>query len=369
MLLTENLIAGPDFFPEAKDRSFRHVNGVQWSSPLEKGDWDAQIDGQNERTFFHRAAWANVLTETYGFQPFYFVGHESGVLRSVLPFMEVQSALTGKRAVALPFTDHCEPLCPDKTSFQGLFRNAVELGKLRGWKYLEIRGGQKFLGGVQPSHSFYGHSLDVPRDENLFFGELKSPVRRAIRKAEKSGVRVEISREFGAVRNFYRLHCKTRKKHGAPPQPWSFFKNIHTHVLDKGAGVVILARWKKTPVAGAVFFKDGGSVLYKFGASDDALQHLRGNNLVFWEAIRWFSRRGAKKIDLGRTSLANEGLRRFKLGWKAEEKTIHYFRFCLKRGKFVPATDESYGWHNHVFRNAPVFVSRMIGRFLYRHWA
>ncbi|HXB58411.1 MAG TPA: hypothetical protein VNU95_02550, partial [Candidatus Acidoferrales bacterium] len=108
---------------------------------------------------------------------------------------------------------------------------------------------------------------------------------------------------------------------------------------------------------------------YKFGASDEAFQHLRGNNLVMWEAIRCFLRRGTKKLDLGRTSINNEGLRKFKLSWNAQEKSIGYFRFSIPQEKFVSAPDESTGWHNRVFNALPSFVSRTIGNLLYRHWA
>jgi hypothetical protein len=345
--------------------------GLQWTNPLENSNWDQRLAEQNHpgRSFFHSSAWANVLTETYGYKPFYFVASDPAAIHSVLPFMEVQSILTGKRAIALPFTDSCEPLCADKTGFKELFRNAIEFGRLRGWKYLEFRGGQKLLAGVQTSLSFYGHSVNLPTDENTLFGQLKSPVRRAIRKAEKSGVRIEISTELDAVESFFSLHCKSRKKHGLPPQPFSFFKNIHKHVLAKNLGAVVLARWKKNPIAGSIFFHSGGHAIYKFGASDHAFQHLRGNNLVLWEAIRWFSRRGAKKLDLGRTSIGNEGLREFKLGWNAEEKHISYYRFCLQQEKFVSTDDESYGWHNRLFHALPSFASRIIGGVLYRHWA
>jgi lipid II:glycine glycyltransferase (peptidoglycan interpeptide bridge formation enzyme) len=140
-------------------------------------------------------------------------------------------------------------------------------------------------------------------------------------------------------------------------------------VLSDGQGVVVLARWRKVPVAGAIFFHSGDKAIYKFGASDDSFQQLRGNNLVFRDAISWCSRNGIRKLDLGRTAAGNEGLRRFKLGWNAEEMTISYFRFCLRQMMFVPMRDEGSGWHNRIFKALPIPASRLAGEFLYRHWA
>lgn len=283
--------------------------------------------------------------------------------------MEVRSTLTGKRAVALPFTDACEPLCADKTEFAELFRNAIELARARNWKYLEFRGAETFFNDTSPSISFYGHSINIPADENAFFQGLDSAVRRAIRKAEKSGVRVEISQDLAAVKQYYLLHCKTRKRHGLPPQPFLFFKNIYKHVLSNNCGIVALARWNKVPVAGAIFFHSGDKAIYKFGASDDAYQQVRGNNLVFREVIGWLSKNGIRTLDLGRTSMANEGLRRFKLGWSSEETKIGYFRFSLRTMKFISMHDEGAGWHNRIFKALPLWASRMAGEILYRHWA
>jgi hypothetical protein len=370
-VISQNVINPGACIPFSHGRHFSRGTGVQWTNPLEHSDWDEQITGQNSpaRSIFHSTAWAKALTETYGFEPIYFVSKESGAVHSVLPLMEVNSALTGKRAVALPFTDTCEPLCADKIEFSALFRNAVELAQARNWKYLEFRGGGAFLNGTAPSLSFYGHHVEIPADQDAFFAQLKSPVRRAIRKAEKSGVRVEISRDLAAVKQYYVLHCKSRRRHGLPPQPFSFFRNIQRHVLSTGLGSVVLARWQKVPVAGAIFFHSGDKAIYKFGASDDSFQELRGNNLMFHEAIRWLSRNGVRKLDLGRTSTNNEGLRRFKLGWNAEEVTLDYFRFCLRQMTFVPMRDEGSGWHNSIFKALPLPASRLAGEILYRHWA
>lgn len=370
-MFTGNTISAPEFFSLSEVRRSKRASGVRWINPLDYSDWDEQLAEQNhsECSFFHSSAWASVLVETYGYQPFYFVTGKPGALNSVLPLMEVNSMLTGRRAAALPFTDNCAPLDAGTIEFKELFRNAIELGKLRGWKYLEFRGGEKLFAGTPPSVSFYGHDLKIPLDENAFFEQLKSPVRRAIRKAAKSDVRIEICTDLDALKSFYSLHCLARKKHGLPPQPFAFFKCIQKHVLAKNLGAVVLAYWKKTPIAGSVFFFLGGHAIYKFGASDEVFQHLRGNNLIFWEAIRWFSKCGIKTLDLGRTSLSNEGLRRFKLSWNTEERKIEYFRFSPQQKKFISTRDESSGWHTRFFSTLPLFASRMIGQVLYRHWA
>ena len=109
--------------------------------------------------------------------------------------------------------------------------------------------------------------------------------------------------------------------------------------------------------------------LYKYGASDEAFQHLRGNNLVMWEAIRWLRRLGVTTLHFGRTSLGNEGLRRFKLGWGVREEMIEYVKFDYKRNQFVQEADAAAGWHNRFFRIMPSCLSRLTGAMLYRYWA
>jgi Acetyltransferase (GNAT) domain len=372
-LHTENLIASPGLFTVVEIASPTRGNfpakSVQRLNPLENPNWDTLVGSHPNFSFFHGAAWAKVLTDTYHYTPVYFAASENETLKSLLPVMEADSWLTGRRGISLPFTDDCEPLCADHDSFKKLFESAVEFGKARGWKYLECRGGRKFFGEATASLSFYGHSLDLTAGEQKLFEALESSVRRAIRKAEKDGVKVEILQSEKSVRIFHALLCKTRKRHGLPPQPLDFFLNIHKHILSQDKGVVIVATYQDKPVAASVYFQMGGRAIYKYGASDEIFQHLRGNNLVMWEAIKWLAGAGVKKLHFGKTSVSNEGLRRFKLGWGAVEEKIEYVKYDLRKNGFVTDNDEIAGWHNQVFRTLPVFASRLIGRALYRHWA
>lgn len=225
------------------------------------------------------------------------------------------------------------------------------------------------MGRVPPSLSFYGHHLDLTADEDALLSRMESSTLRAVRKAEKNGLTVDVLQNLEAVRCFYGLQCRTRKRHGLPPQPFQFFLNIHRHILSKNLGMVAVARYQGRAVSAAVYFNSNGHAIFKYGASDDAYQHLRGTNLVFWRAIQWFARQGSKQMHLGRTSLHNEGLRRFKLGWGAAEHRIEYVRFDLRKDEFVVGGDETSGWHTSVFRRMPIGLARAVGGVLYRHWA
>jgi CelD/BcsL family acetyltransferase involved in cellulose biosynthesis len=122
-------------------------------------------------------------------------------------------------------------------------------------------------------------------------------------------------------------------------------------------------------VAGAIFFHFGKTAIFKFGASDDSFHKLRVNNLVIWQAIKWHVQQGFSMLDFGRTSLGNEGLRRFKLSWGTEERLIDYVRYNRRTDSFVRVRDRSSGWHNHVIKMLPDCSTRLIGTALYKHIA
>jgi hypothetical protein len=342
---------------------------VRRVDPLEDAEWDRQLKAVPSASFFHGSAWARVLCDTYGFRPVYFTLGDRDGLQALLPMMEVSSWLTGKRGLCLPFTDECEPICPETASFQKLVRAALDTAKEQKWRHIEYRGAQSLFGDAPAFASFHGHRLDLRRKEPDLWARISSPARRAVKKAEHSGLTVECSQDLAAVQSFYRLLCQTRSRHGVPPQPFRFFSNIHRHVLSQNQGMVVLVRMGKRPVAGAVFFHFGRTAIFKYGASDISFHSLRTNNLVLWQAIKKYAREGFATLDFGRTSLSNRGLRRFKLSWGAEERLINYFKFNRRPGSFVAAQDEFWEWHSSIFKLLPTGVARLIGMALYKHIA
>ncbi len=338
-------------------------------NPLAEPGWDELLLTHPGHGFFHGAAWAGVLGECYGHQPAYFTLRESGRLLVLLAVMEVSSRATGRRGVSLPFTDECPPLLTGAVDAAGLFKEVVAYGRERGWKHVEWRGRGGLTNGAPASLGFYAHSLALGGGEEELFAGLDSACRRAVRKAHSSGVRVEISTELAAVGAYYSLHCITRQKHGLPPQPYAFFRAIWKHVLAAGQGLVALAKVGDRPVAGGVFFYLGGRAIYKYGASDQRFQQTRASNLMMWEGIRCLAKRGCQSLHFGRTSIGNEGLRRYKKSFGAEESALEYVKYDLRKDTFVVETDKVQGWYNQLFSLMPVPLLRLAGGVLYPHMA
>ncbi len=338
--------------------------------PTRDSRWDSIISRFGDANVFHSAAWSRVLNESYGYKPLCLVAESEGEPSAVLPLMEANSWLTGRRGVSLPFTDECRLLASTEVSARVALEGAVRIGRARKWKSLETRGAKEQSSpAALAGASYLGHVLDLTNSENGLLEAVASPVRRAIRKAEREEICVKIERTPLALRTYYGLHCQTRKRHGLPPQPWTFFACIQRHLIRMNGGFVVLSYWRDQPVAGAVFLCHGRHAVYKYGASNLAFQNLRANNLVMWEAIRWLGRNGFERLSFGRTSVQNAGLRRFKLGWGASEYPIVYQKLDYRSNKFVAEADEAYGWHNAIFSRLPIWMSRLAGGFLYRHWA
>ncbi len=329
--------------------------------------WDKTISLLPGASFFHGSAWAAAISKSYGYEPVYFTLREGDAVRAALPCMDVQSPLTGRRGVCLPFTDYCEPLAADASQFRELFDAAIAFGRKRDWRYLEIRGGKAFLTGEDPSEWHYGHILDLSAGTDGIFADLRDSTRRNIKKARKEKIGLSISTSPEALQDFIRLNGMTRRDHGLPPQPRRFFNNLHEQVLSRGMGFVALASFQNEAIAANVYFHSGDEMIYKYGASDRAFQNLRANNLVMWEAVQWGCANGCKTLCFGRTEPENEGLMQFKAGWGARERGIQYYRFDLRKNAFTKGTHGINPLFKRIFNRMPIPALNILGNLLYRH--
>jgi hypothetical protein len=323
-------------------------------NPLKRADWDALVATHSRSTVFHGSGWARVLAESYGHVPVYICRFDEGRLVEALPLMEVSSWWKGRRGVSLPFTDSCGPICEPNADGRELYQEAVNCGRQRRWKYLECRNFDPAWDRAKPSLEFYGHVIDLGVGADRLFKGMDSSIRRGVRKAEAAGLKVEFHSDAESMRVYYELHCQTRRRHGLPPQPFRFFENIQRHMMGPGKGFVAISKFEGQPASAAVF-------------SNFAMQQHRPNNLMMWESMRRCAEEGSTSLNLGRSSLSNDGLRRFKLGLGGVEQKLQYAKYDFVSKQFVADVDRVEGWFNRVFSRMPLPMLRLAGASLYPH--
>ncbi len=338
-------------------------------NPLDYDQWDKLIIESNQYSFFHSYEWIKVLRESYGYKPNFFILKNNRGRPALLPLMEVNSRYTGRRGVSLPFSDYCDPIIREEIAARRLWEHAIDFGKKSNWKYLDLHGGDIIFQGKNPSREFYGHLLTLNAEPNKILKQFRDSTRRSIKKAVKSGVEIQRSNSLQSMLDFYRLHCLTRKRHELPAQPIQFFKKIHEHIISKKSGFIIKALYRNKIIGVAIFFNFGKKALFKFGASDLKYQHLRMNNLIMWEAIKWYSTHGFESFCFGRTDMENVGLRRFKQGWGTKEYRIKYFKYDLNTDSLTKSNTDNMDFMLHlIFSKMPIPISRILGTLLYKHF-
>lgn len=336
-------------------------------NPLDDADWNTRWPALSGETFFNISEWARVLHDTYGYTPCYLTSAEGEGHAFLLPLMEVDSWLTGRRGVALPFSDFCEPVGMDWAGPERVIQDLIEVGTRRRWRYVEIR--HHVSPDVPCAERHFKHTVDLTAGEQPCFSRLDGSVRTSIRKSVKSGVEVTFSDSVDAMEVFFNLHCLTRRRHGLPPQPLQFFRNIQRHILSKGLGCVASATYGGRVIAASMFFLYGRNVLFKYGASDPCCQHLRASNLLMWEAIKRYAVGGFETLSLGRTAKSHAGLRRFKLSWGSEEKEEGYIKYDFRKKEFQRESPPALENGHAMMRHLPLCVLRWCGMALYRHMA
>ena len=230
---------------------------IEIINPLDDDQWDDLIIESNQYSFFHSYEWIKVLRESYGYTPYFFILKNKGEFLALLPFMEVNSRYSGRRGVSLPFSDYCEPIIRGEIFVQRLLERTIGFGKSSNWKFLDMHGGKIFFPGKNSSREYYGHLLELKAEPDNIIKRFRDSNRRSIKKAVKSGVEIQQSNSLQSMRDFYRLHCLTRKRHQLPVQPFHFFKKVHEHIISKKSGFVIKASFRNKIIGAAVFFHFG----------------------------------------------------------------------------------------------------------------
>ena len=345
---------------------------VHHIDPIKDARWADLVERHHKASVFHTVGWLEALRNTYGYEPVAFTtSSPSGALSNGFLFCRVDSWLTGRRLVSLPFSDHCEPLCDSKDDLTFLIRYLLTSMDHQDLRYLEIRpvngnfSHTSEANRFHPAGNYYLHVLDLRRELDEVLGSLdKDSVQRRIHRAERAGLAERSGRSDVLLKEFFALFVKTRGRHRLPPTPYIWFRNL---IRSCGEALEIrVAYLSGTPISAILTLRCKDVVYYKYGCSDARFNRFGAIPWLLWKAIGAAKCNGASQFDMGRTEDANTGLLAFKDHWVSQRQRLVYWRF-----PDTAALDSVNSWKlrsaKRAFSFMPNGLRTIAGKLLYRH--
>lgn len=340
--------------------------------PLNDQRWDVFLQKHPRASLFHSSAWLHTLSRTYGFRPIaYTTSADDQDLENAFVFCSVESWLTGRRLVSLPFSDHCEPLVDREDDLEALSVALDREFHRERWRYIELRPLRDF--GIKsplwhPFATYSFHELDLSPDIGTLFRNChKNSTQRKILRAGRERLKYREEPTTELLDHFYRLHTITRMRHSRPPQPRKWFVNL---IDCFGKNLKIRVAFKgDLPVAAVLTICYKNTLVYKYGASDSRINNLGGIHLLLWRAIQEAKASGLHSVDFGRTDEGQDGLVTFKNRWGTGQSNLTYLRYgSSPKNAYILdslAGKRGSGMAKHFLARIPGLM--LLGRALYRH--
>lgn len=306
--------------------------------PVGDPRWSELLDRHPAASVFHSPGWLSALRQTYEYEPFVVTTSPGPTLENGVVVCRVKG-WTSRRLVSLPFSDHCDPLLSDGSAdlsemlaflageARTAGRGSVELRPRTVSHPLEVAARAC---GLARGTEYCLHRLDLrPEVTEIFRSMHHSSTQRAVRRAEREGLTYETGTSDQLLASFYRLLRMTRRRHGLPPQPLPWFRNL---VACLGGGIAIhVARKDGRPLASILTLSFKKTMFYKYGGSDAAHHRLGGMPFLFWQVIQDARARGFVELDLGRSDVDQPGLIAFKDHLGATRSTLTYYRYPARQ--------------------------------------
>jgi hypothetical protein len=341
---------------------------VHTFNPLDDRRWTELVESHPYSSVFHTSSYLEALRRTYGYEPTVYTtsGRDEPLANGVV-LCRVNSWLTGSRLVSVPFADHCEPLvtaASDLAAIVSAVRKTAEDGKLR---YAQIRAVRPdVVAAASGDHrEFAFHTLDLtPPVDRLYAGLHRTAIQQPLRRAEREGICHESGRTGSLLRRFFSLLVATRRRHGLPPQPASWFDNLVDCFGDRLT--VHLASRDGQPLAALMTLRHKDVLVYKYSASDERFHRFGAVPFLLWKTILDAKAHSLRLFDLGRTDADNAGLATFKERLGAMRSTLTYVRWA-EQGRRVSRENPRVPGASRVFARLPDEFLVAAGKLLYRH--
>ena len=311
--------------------------------------WDAIVASSDEALAFHRRAWVDAATALEGGENISRVYEWEG--RRVLVPLIRAGGLLGSAGVAasLPYGWGFGGILTEGCVTPSDVRKAVDDLSTVGLTRLSLRpnplAAQAWASAVPGRTASVARTAHVLRldggFERVWADRFTGTARTNVRRAEKSGLTVEVSRTDQAIEAFYQLYEISWSRWGGQRRYASatrWLTDRRRERIEKFTAAaralgddfsIWLARLGDVPVAAIVVLSQPGAASYWRGAMDEAQAGpTRANYLLHKQAIEAACESGARVYHMGDTGTSTS-LAQFKTRFGAQ--AVEYREYHLER--------------------------------------
>jgi FemAB-related protein (PEP-CTERM system-associated) len=321
---------------------------------------DRYVAETESSTLYHRTEWTSVIEKCFGHKSVYLLCVDRvESVRGILPLVHMKSRLFGNFMVSMPFFNY-GGICADTEESQFLMiEEAVRVAKDAGASHIEFRQESPLQNRFPVKTSKVSMRLGLPQSESDLWKSLPSKLRSQIRKPQKEGMTVRISRHE-ELDNFHRIFSANMRDLGTPVFSKHFFRNILDHFPENSWICTVYAG--KTPVASGFLLGFKEKLEIPWASSLREYNRLGPNMLLYWSCLGFACNHGFRVFDFGRSTVGG-GTYRFKEQWGAYPVPL-YWHYWLKKETPIPELNPGnpkFRLAINLWKKLPLPVTRYLG--------
>jgi len=326
---------------------------------LPGAEWEDAIKHAPRPHLSAASGWYLTIQRAYGHLPLYLWAEGASEGSAVLPAFLVRRPVLGTVVTSMPFLDAGGPCGGSGRIADALVNHLVAEARRRGASRVELRCIRPMDQPLEPSLEKVTLMLPLPSDPDRLWRSLDPKVRNQIRKAERSGLTVEVG-GINLLDDFYRVFAVNMRDLGSPVHAKKFFRTI-LETFGESARVVLVKK-NGVSLGGLIslVFKD--TIYVPWASSLREYASFSPNMLLYWDTLRRACTGGLSRFDFGRSSRGS-GTYRFKRQWGAEEVQLFWYTIPLggQRTPTISADDGKWLVVRRLWRRLPVGISRVLG--------
>ncbi len=281
-------------------------------------EWD-EFASRYTDLVFYQSIWSQVLKEGLGGQPLYFYLTDGGEIVAGLPGVLLNFRIFKILYASIPYGH----LIGDKSYYSSLMQLLEEEFRRRGIDQVRLTASP--FSQPYPPESFKPVSakctlLDLRGyDKEKIWDGYRKNIRRDVRKAQRSGIRIRNVDSMEGVNMFYKLYLSSMERNRAVAKyPLHWFETLYEFVAKKGSGAILIAELNEGAIAGVVLIYSPSSTHYFHNGSKYECLKFCPNELLIHSALEEAVGKGNAFFDFMGSDPKDLSLLQFKEKWGSQ---------------------------------------------------